>query len=210
MLGEKLPALHPKQNHYAVKSVVFPFLKIMGADIKLGPEMRSTGETMGIGKTFEMAYYKALLAAGIRLEDGKKRSAFISLQDEDKPRAAEIAALLRKQNFTIYGTFGTVGSIPEAIAIPKIGIEHPDVIELIESGTITLVINTPTQGPLDHGRVQDEEDEHPERHTVHNEHQHGLRAAKGDGRGREERAGSAARGRVREIGFFAISYYNKL
>ncbi len=146
MLGEKLPALHPKQNHYAVKSVVFPFLKIMGADIKLGPEMRSTGETMGIGKTFEMAYYKALLAAGIRLEDGKKRSAFISLKDEDKPRAQEISALLRKLNFTIYGTFGTVGSIPEAIAIPKIGIGHPDVTELIESGTITLVINTPTQG----------------------------------------------------------------
>ncbi|MFZ5500665.1 MAG: carbamoyl-phosphate synthase large subunit, partial [Candidatus Micrarchaeota archaeon] len=80
MLGQKLPSLRPRFNHYAVKSVVFPFLKLLGTDIKLGPEMRSTGETMGIGKTFEMAYYKALLAAGIRL-DGKGRSAFISVRE---------------------------------------------------------------------------------------------------------------------------------
>jgi carbamoyl-phosphate synthase large subunit len=146
MLGEKLPALRPKLRHFAVKSVVFPFLKLMGTDIRLGPEMRSTGETMGIGKSFEMAYYKALLAAGIRFEDSKKQSAFISLRDEDKPRALEIAELLDRLGFTIYGTLGTVGSIPGAIAIPKIGQGHPDVIELIESGTITLVLNTPTKG----------------------------------------------------------------
>lgn len=146
MLGGKLPKLKPKMNHFAVKSVVFPFLKLMGTDIKLGPEMRSTGETMGIGKTFEMAYYKALLAAGIRLEEGKAHSAFLSVRDEDKKDVPKLAALLKKLGFAVYGTLGTVGSIKGAIAIPKIGKGHPDVVELIESGTITLVVNTPTRG----------------------------------------------------------------
>jgi carbamoyl-phosphate synthase large subunit len=146
MLGGRLPALRPRMNHYAVKSVVFPFLKLLGTDIKLGPEMRSTGETMGIGKSFEMAYYKALLAAGVRLDGGKEQSAFVSLRDEDKPHVPALAEDLRKLGFTIYGTLGTVGSVEGAIPIPKIGQGHPDVVELIESGTITLVINTPTRG----------------------------------------------------------------
>jgi carbamoyl-phosphate synthase large subunit len=148
MLGEKLERmkLKPKLGHYAVKSVVFPFLKLMGTDIKLGPEMRSTGETMGIGKTFEMAYYKALLAAGIRLEEGKERCAFMSLRDEDKKHAAKLAELLKSLDFRIYGTLGTVGSIEGAVPISKIGQGHPDAVELIESGTVSLVINTPTKG----------------------------------------------------------------
>ena len=146
MLGKKLPALRPRMNHYAVKSVVFPFLKLLGTDIKLGPEMRSTGETMGIGKTFEMAYYKALLAAGVNLETEKEHSAFISLRDEDKKDVPRLAANLKRLGFRIYGTLGTVGGIEGAITIPKIGRGHPDVVELIESGTITLVINTPTKG----------------------------------------------------------------
>jgi len=146
MLGEKLPAMHPRMNHFAVKSVVFPFLKLMGADVKLGPEMRSTGETMGLGKSFEMAYYKALLAASIRLEDDRKHSAFISLRDEDKPQVPVFAKMLQSLGFTIYGTLGTIGSVPGAIVIPKIGRGHPDVLELIDSGTITLVVNTPTKG----------------------------------------------------------------
>ena len=146
MLGKKLPKIHPKLNHYAVKSVVFPFLKLLGTDIKLGPEMRSTGETMGIGKTFEVAYYKALLAAGIRLDGNKAPNAFISLRDEDKPHVLELSENLRKLGFGIYGTLGTVGGVEGAIPIPKIGMGHPDVVELIESGTITLVINTPTKG----------------------------------------------------------------
>ncbi len=152
MLGEKLSGmkLKPRLNHYAVKSVVFPFLKLMGTDIKLGPEMRSTGETMGIGKSFEMAYYKALLAAGIRLEEGKQPSAFISLRDEDKAHAAKLAELLKKLDFRIYGTLGTVGSIEGAIPISKIGQGHPDAVELIESGVVSLVINTPTKGGASH------------------------------------------------------------
>jgi carbamoyl-phosphate synthase large subunit len=150
MLGEKLPDMKPRMGHYAVKSVVFPFLKLLGSDLRLGPEMRSTGETMGIGKSFEMAYYKALLAAGIRLEDGKKHSAFLSVRDEDKKDIPAMAALLRKLGFSVYGTMGTVGSVEGAITIPKIGRGNPDVVELIESGTITLVINTPTKGGRSH------------------------------------------------------------
>jgi carbamoyl-phosphate synthase large subunit len=150
MLGGKLTRPKARMNHFAVKSVVFPFLKLMGTDIKLGPEMRSTGETMGIGKSFEMAYYKALLAAGIRLEEGKAHAAFISLRDEDKFHVSALAELLKKLDFRIYGTLGTVGSIPGAIPIPKIGEGHPDVVELIESGTITLVINTPRKGGASH------------------------------------------------------------
>jgi carbamoyl-phosphate synthase large subunit len=150
MLGEKLPAVKRKLGHYAVKSVVFPFLKLLGTDIKLGPEMRSTGETMGLGKTFEMAYYKALLAAGIRLEEGKGMNAFISLREEDKKDVPRLAALLRKLGFGIYGTLGTVGSVEGAITIPKIGQGHPDAVELIESGTLRLIINTPTKGGLAH------------------------------------------------------------
>ncbi|MFH0737499.1 MAG: carbamoyl-phosphate synthase large subunit [Candidatus Micrarchaeota archaeon] len=145
MLGHKLPGIRPRVNHYSVKSVVFPFLKLMGTDIKLGPEMRSTGETMGIGKSFEMAYYKALLAAGVKLQDGK-RSAFISVRDEDKKSIPALAKMLTCLGFKIYGTMGTVGSVDGAITIPKIGRGHPDAVELIESGTITLVINTPTKG----------------------------------------------------------------
>jgi carbamoyl-phosphate synthase large subunit len=148
MLGEKLPSLEPKLNHYAVKSIVFPFLKLLGTDIKLGPEMRSTGETMGLGKSFEMAYYKALLAAGIRI--GEKRAAFISLRNEDKPEMVKLEKLLKKLGFSIYGTLGTVGSVEGAIAIPKIGKGNPDVVELIETGDITLVINTPTKGGASH------------------------------------------------------------
>ncbi|MCI0503629.1 carbamoyl-phosphate synthase large subunit [Candidatus Micrarchaeota archaeon] len=146
MLGDKLPNLRPKLRHFAVKSVVFPFLKLMGTDIKLGPEMRSTGETMGLGKSFEMAYYKALLAAGVRVSDGNNQAAFISVRDEDKPQVPELASMLKELGFGIYGTMGTVGAIDGAIPIPKIGAGSPDVLELIDSGTITLVINTPTHG----------------------------------------------------------------
>ncbi len=149
MVGKPLPKLDPKLNHVAVKSVVFPFLKLIGTDIKLGPEMRSTGETMGIGKTFEMAYFKALLAAGISL-DHDKPAAFISLNDSDKEKVPELSGLLKNLGFKIYGTIGTVGSIEGAITVPKIGRGTPNALELIESGIVNLVINTPTKGGLSH------------------------------------------------------------
>jgi len=149
MLGQMLdvPALEAKakasRGHYTVKSVVFPFLKLLGTDIALGPEMRSTGETMGIGKTFEIAYYKALLAAGIKIKPG---AAFLSLRDEDKDKAKRVSDMLKGLGFSVYGTMGTVGSIEGGIAVPKIGMGSPDAIELINSGIVTLVINTPRKG----------------------------------------------------------------
>ncbi|MBN2121708.1 carbamoyl-phosphate synthase large subunit [Candidatus Micrarchaeota archaeon] len=150
MCGEKLPAgLSSEMDHYAVKSIVFPFLKLLGTDIKLGPEMRSTGETMGIGKSFEMAYYKALLAAGIRVEKGEK-TAFLSLRDEDKGIVPELSALLKKLGFSIYGTMGTVGNVEGAVSIAKIGRGHPNVVDMIESGKIGLVINSPRRGGQAH------------------------------------------------------------
>ncbi|MBI5697175.1 MAG: ATP-grasp domain-containing protein, partial [Thaumarchaeota archaeon] len=152
MLGQALSKIPIETNtktttaktKFAVKSVVFPFLKLLGTDTALGPEMRSTGETMGIDSKFELAYYKALLAAGITVKSGG--AAFISLRDEDKKHITKLIELLRSLDFTIYGTLGTVGSVENAIAIPKIGKGHPDVVELIQSGTINLVINTPTKG----------------------------------------------------------------
>jgi carbamoyl-phosphate synthase large subunit len=145
MLGEKLSVEPPEIKSYAVKSVVFPFLKLMGTDIKLGPEMRSTGETMGIGRSFEMAYYKALLASGIKI-DFERPAVFISLRDEDKAQVPELTSLLKRLGFTIYGTIGTVGAVEGAITIPKIGRGHPDALDLIEAGTVNLIINTPTKG----------------------------------------------------------------
>ncbi len=171
MMGEKLPKLPDqidvsgtkKPTHYSVKSVVFPFLKLGGSDIALGPEMRSTGETMGIGKTFEIAYYKALLAAGIKVSSsvfpasshgvGSRKSeiqssdaAFLSLRDEDKKETLKLTALLKELGFSIYGTMGTVESIEGAVAIAKIGHGDPDVLELINSKVVTFVINSPTKG----------------------------------------------------------------
>jgi len=151
MLGEKLrdmPSQH-HGSHFAVKSVVFPFLKLSGTDIRLGPEMRSTGETMGLGTSFELAYYKALLAAGIKIED-EKPTAFLSLCEEDKKHVPELSKLLQDLGFSIYGTRGTVCNIPDAVAIPKIGKGQPDVLETIRSGEISMVINTPRKGGMSH------------------------------------------------------------
>jgi carbamoyl-phosphate synthase large subunit len=161
MLGEKLPTIKKYHSCFAVKSVVFPFLKLAGTDITLGPEMRSTGESMGIGKTFALAYYKALLAAGISIKQKvnqsdrrdphsvttcQKPSAFLSLREEDKKMAKELAGLLNELGFCICGTDGTVSLIKGAKPIPKIGKGSPDVLEIIHSGTVCLVINTPTKG----------------------------------------------------------------
>ncbi|MBD3210115.1 carbamoyl-phosphate synthase large subunit [Candidatus Micrarchaeota archaeon] len=149
MLGEKISLEKPRQKCYAVKSIVFPFLKLLGTDIKLGPEMRSTGETMGLGESFEIAYYKALLAAGVGIEK-ERPAAFLSLRDQDKHCVPEFASLLKRLGFAIYGTMGTVGPVEGAVGVAKIGQGHPDVLDLIDSGTVNLVVNTPTRGGLAH------------------------------------------------------------
>ncbi len=146
LLGSKLKEfnLRSKQNNYAVKSVVFPFLKLVGSDTRLGPEMRSTGETMGIGSSFEMAYYKALLATGLKVT--MPGIVLLSLRDEDKPYVNGLSALLKKLDFKIYGTHGTIKDIEGAHSVPKIDKGKPDILDLIVGKQVSLVINTPTKG----------------------------------------------------------------
>ncbi|MBI2080075.1 carbamoyl-phosphate synthase large subunit, partial [Candidatus Micrarchaeota archaeon] len=119
-VGKPLSLTVPKSfHHYAVKGVVFPFLKIKGADIALGPEMKSTGETMGIGKSFETAYFKALLSSGFNIP---KRAgtvgALISLRDEDKEQAFSLGQLLKELGFLVFATPGKIGLV---INTPKKG-----------------------------------------------------------------------------------------
>lgn len=152
MLGGKLERTGtvPDPSHFSVKSVVFPFLKLAGTDTRLGPEMRSTGETMGMGESFELAYYKALLAAGISVNPASGRKAFLSLCDEDKRHVPELARMLGSLGFGICGTKGTVDGITGAEAVPKIGRGSPDVLDTVRSGRISMIINTPRKGGSSH------------------------------------------------------------
>jgi carbamoyl-phosphate synthase large subunit len=128
----------------AVKESVFPFIKLPGVDTQLGPEMRSTGEVMGVARTFARAYGKALRAANVRLPTGG--CAFISVQDEDKPAATVVARRLRALGFKIVATRGTAAALARA-RIPaemvnKVGHGSPHVVDALREGTIDLVVNT--------------------------------------------------------------------
>lgn len=148
MLGKPLEKISEKeQTHYSVKSVVFPFIKLPGLDSALGPEMKSTGESMGISFSYEIAYYKALLGAGIRIH---KNAAILSLKDADKPYAKELEQKLRSLDFEIYATPGTAKYLGSPKLVYKIGQGSPDVLELINKMQIGLIINTPRQGGKPH------------------------------------------------------------
>jgi carbamoyl-phosphate synthase large subunit len=144
-------------RHVAVKQSVFPFTKFPGVDTILGPEMRSTGEVMGISDTFARAFYKSMLAAGLDVRppgDGtttsagkeRKRSVFISVRDVDKPVACIIARRMRAAGYEIVATKGTASALQRAripnIAINKVAEGSPHVVDEIRSGTIAMVINT--------------------------------------------------------------------
>jgi carbamoyl-phosphate synthase large subunit len=150
MLGEKVANSEPAVNHYAIKGVVFPFLKLSGADISLGPEMKSTGETMGLGEDFESAYLKALQASGISLPKGG--AVLLSLRKEDREDGVEIARKLAGMGFEIYATPGTGVALTRAANVnvaKRMGERcepgEMDVLQLISSGTVQLVVNTPTK-----------------------------------------------------------------
>ena len=133
---------------YFVKSPVFPFNKFWGVDPLLGPEMRSTGEVMGVGNTFGEAFAKAQLSAGIPLAD--KGHVFISVNDKDKPAAAEIARRFHQFGFEITGTRGTAAAI-KAAGVPckivfKVNEGRPHAVDLIKAGNLNLVIYTATGG----------------------------------------------------------------
>ncbi len=152
MLGKSLKELglegEARMNHVAVKSSVFPFLKLPGVDSILGPEMKSTGEVMGIDTTYPAAVWKALVASGQKLP--KKGSVYISVADPDKKSAVDIARRLAKIGFRIFATKGTAevlrGHGLDPVLVYRIS-EHgsPDALTLMRSGEVQLVVNTPTE-----------------------------------------------------------------
>jgi carbamoyl-phosphate synthase large subunit len=149
MLGEGLDELdlpeRTDNGHVCVKEAVLPFNRFAGADSLLGPEMRSTGEVMGIARDFPAAFAKAQAAAGAELPRGG--TAFITVADPDKPAATGLATFLRDLGFRIIATSGTAQAIRKmgipAEAINKIGEGSPHVVDWIERGDVDLVINTP-------------------------------------------------------------------
>lgn len=160
MLGMKIRDLgvsEPKISHVAVKEVLLPFNKLPGVDIVLGPEMKSTGEVMGIDYDFGRAFYKASISADneIPLEG----DVFISVGDAHKEDVVEIARQLRDQGLTIYGTEGTVERLEEegiaANLVRKVQEGSPNVIDLMRRGELSLIINAPSgkYSRMDHMKI---------------------------------------------------------
>ena len=146
-LGYK-PGLQPEAEYYAIKMPVFSFEKIRGAEISLGPEMKSTGECLGISKRFDEALYKAFLGAGVQLP--KHKQMIITVKDADKGEAISVARRFEKLGYIIYATRSTAAALNEAGVkarkVNKIHQESPTVMDLILGHKIDLVIDTPTQG----------------------------------------------------------------
>ncbi len=142
------PGLQPEAEYYAIKMPVFSFEKIRGAEISLGPEMKSTGECLGIAKDFTEALYKAFLGAGVSLPRHKQM--IITVKDADKGEAIEIGRRFEKLGYTIYATRSTAAALNDAGVkarrVNKISQESPTVMDLILGHKIDLVIDTPTQG----------------------------------------------------------------
>ncbi len=134
-------------NYYSVKEAVFPFIKFPGVDPLLGPEMKSTGEVMGIGKTFGEAFAKSQRAAGVNLNHSGK--VLISIRDADKAKAPDIARMLVGKNYQIVGTPGTARYLQEndipCEVVYKVNQGRPDTVDMIKNGQIQLIINT-TEG----------------------------------------------------------------
>ena len=154
IIGKKIrdlgyePGLQPKADYFAIKMPVFSFEKIRGAEISLGPEMKSTGECLGIAESFDEALYKAFLGAGIDLP--KHKQLIITVKDADKGEAIEIGRRFEKLGYTIYATRSTAKALKDAgVAarkVNKIQQESPTVMDLLLGHRIDLVIDTPTQG----------------------------------------------------------------
>ncbi len=133
--------------YYSVKEAVFPFVKFPGVDPLLGPEMKSTGEVMGVGASFAEAFAKAQLAAGVTLPRGGK--VFLSVRDADKGRIAPVARRLLDKGFELYATRGTAAVLAEAGVschrINKVMEGRPHIVDMIKNGEVSLIINT-TEG----------------------------------------------------------------
>jgi len=138
VMGEIVPP------YYSVKEAVFPFVKFPGVDTILGPEMKSTGEVMGVGRSFAEAFVKSQVAAGVRLPTGG--TAFISVKASDRPAAVAVAKELHDLGFSLVATRGT-GSVIEAAGVPvavvnKVNEGRPHIVDMIKNEEIALVINT--------------------------------------------------------------------
>ena len=154
ILGKKLrelgyePGLQPEADYYAIKMPVFSFEKIRGADISLGPEMKSTGECLGIAESFNEALYKAFLGAGIRLP--KYRNMIITVKDEDKQEIVPIARRFASLGYRIYATRGTARVLKDngipVVRTNKLEQPAPNLMDLILGHKIDVVIDTPPQG----------------------------------------------------------------
>jgi len=130
--------------YFSVKEAVFPFIKFPGVDTILGPEMKSTGEVMGVGASFGEAFVKSQLAAGVRLPAGG--TAFVSVRDTDKPAAIEVARELAQLGFALVATRGTAAALVaaglEAAAVNKVAEGRPHVVDMLKNGEIDLIVNT--------------------------------------------------------------------
>ena len=148
------PGLAPTADYIAIKMPVFSFEKLRGAEISLGPEMKSTGECLGIDKTFNGALYKAFIGAGIELP--KHKQMIMTVKDADKPEAVGVAKRFEALGYKIYATRSTAKYLQEhgvnALRVNKISQESPNVMDLILGHKIDLVIDTPTQGNGDKTR----------------------------------------------------------
>jgi carbamoyl-phosphate synthase large subunit len=130
--------------YYSVKEAVFPFIKFPGVDTILGPEMKSTGEVMGVGQSFAEAFVKSQLAAGVRLPKGGK--AFLSVRDADKARAIEIARALEELGFALVATRGTAAVLAAAgikvQPVNKVQEGRPHIVDMLKNREVSLIINT--------------------------------------------------------------------
>jgi carbamoyl-phosphate synthase large subunit len=136
--GEVIPP------YFSVKEAVFPFIKFPGVDTILGPEMKSTGEVMGVGNTFAEAFVKSQLAAGVKLPSSGK--VFISVRNSDKPKVVEIARTLSNLGFSLLATRGTATALAEAglqvAPVNKVAEGRPHIVDMIKNGEIVLIVNT--------------------------------------------------------------------
>ncbi|MFA5626720.1 MAG: carbamoyl-phosphate synthase large subunit [Thiohalomonadaceae bacterium] len=148
MVGQSLVSQQATREivpgYYSVKEAVFPFIKFPGVDPILGPEMKSTGEVMGIGRSFAEAYYKSQIGAGVLLPKGGK--AFVSMRDADKPGAVQVCRYLLDMGFEILATRGTGRVLAEAglpfTRVNKVTEDRPHIVDMIKNGEVSLIANT--------------------------------------------------------------------
>jgi carbamoyl-phosphate synthase large subunit len=131
-------------HYFSVKEAVFPFVKFPGVDTILGPEMKSTGEVMGVGVTFGEAFVKSQMAASVNLPESG--TVFISVKNQDKPKAVEVARGLHGLGFKLVATRGTAAAIKDAgipvTIVNKVAEGRPHIVDMLKNGEVALVINS--------------------------------------------------------------------